>query len=386
MDRQKLQLWYRLLSGSRCPILCALLMLSVMLRKCRVPGNRRRIWQPLLTICILIFYLLLYYLQVPWLRFLAGDMTAVLCLLYALTLELCIQCGLIQSNTRYAKLFEASTITAQITDRNFSVSYAAENAKPMEKSMLQAAKKEAIILPSGIRLCAAPIRNGYIFWQEDVSFLLSVLEELSGIQEELKGYHTLLDEENKQKKRRKRLDEQQRLYDTVKKRTAAHLALLDMLAQKMQTTSSVDEAKELLGKITIIGAYLKRRSNMIILSDCMGVIPSAELELCLKESISNLQLYDVVCAVRFEITGDMSAEVAGMLYDFFETAAELSLNTLTAMTAFIRSKDGGCCMELMLQCTEEIGQLTRLFPDASVIQEEDVWYCELTILEGGEEK
>lgn len=49
-----------------------------------------------------------------------------------------------------------------------------------------------MILDGGIRLCAEPIRGGYVFWQEDISALLALLDELSGTKEELESYNGLL--------------------------------------------------------------------------------------------------------------------------------------------------------------------------------------------------
>ena len=51
-------------------------------------------------------------------------MTVVQCLLLAVGSESCIRCGLIQSNTGYRALFEASTIRAEITDEARQTVYA----------------------------------------------------------------------------------------------------------------------------------------------------------------------------------------------------------------------------------------------------------------------
>ena len=136
-------------------------------------------------------------------RLFLGDLTTVSCLLIALIFESCIQCGLIRSNSHYAELFRASSIAAQITDRDLNVCYAAQAIQSVERKVLERAKQETVILDGGIRLCAEPIRDGYVFWQEDISALLALLDELSGTKEELESYNGLLEEENKQKRRRK---------------------------------------------------------------------------------------------------------------------------------------------------------------------------------------
>ena len=102
-------------------VLCALTALVIMLVKCRVPNSRKVLVLPFVPVVLSVIYGALYIFQLPWLRLIAGDVTVVFCLLIAATLESCIQCCLIQSNTHYRELFDASTVGAQITDPEYHV-------------------------------------------------------------------------------------------------------------------------------------------------------------------------------------------------------------------------------------------------------------------------
>lgn len=115
---------------------------------------------------------------------LLGDMTAVFCLMYAATLELCIHCSLIPSNTHYREMFDASTVGVQITDENSRVFLSSAAARPVPEGLRKQAQTGPVMLGKGVRLCAAPIRGGYVFWQEDVSELLSVLAQLGKAKQE----------------------------------------------------------------------------------------------------------------------------------------------------------------------------------------------------------
>ncbi|MFR3881582.1 MAG: hypothetical protein ACLTX6_04130 [Lachnospiraceae bacterium] len=54
----------------------------------------------------------------------AGDMTAVCCLLIAAIFQSCILCGLIPINSRYFELFQATGgLHAEITDNSFQRYY-----------------------------------------------------------------------------------------------------------------------------------------------------------------------------------------------------------------------------------------------------------------------
>ena len=214
--------------------------------------------------------------------------------------------------------------------------------------------------------------------------MLTVIGELSGIREELKTYGGLLEEENKQKRRRKRLEEQKRLFERVQETIKPHIATIKNEAKKLQTAQTDDEAKRALGKLSVIGAYLKRRSNLIMLADNLGKIPSEELHLCLRESESNLRLYGVTCALCFKLSGELPFGTAGTLFDFYEAVVELSLDTLTDMTVFAAGTADALRITLILSCNTDMKMLLNEFENASVINEDDVWYCELTISGGGE--
>ena len=364
-------------------LLCAALALGIIFRKCRLPHSKKILWLPLLPFCLIIVYALLYITVFPIIKPLLGDMTATSCVLIVLIFESCIQCGLIQSNSHYAELFRTSAIAAQITDRDLNVCYAAQDIHPVERKALEQARQEAVILNESIRLCAEPIRDGYVFWQEDVSELLSVLNVLGDTRDELQEYSHLLDEENRQKKRRRELEERKRLYDAVQRKVFPQIKRMEELIDQLRIAEDTASAKALHGKIAVTGAYLKRRSNLVFLADQTGQVDTRELFLCLNESVSNLRLAGVSCGLRFDLDGGMDGEAAGMLYDFFEAAVECAYDALTGMNVAVTPEGAGYHILLMLRCDTDLSALGPRFPWAVVEQDEDICYCRLTA-KGGE--
>lgn len=193
----------------------------------------------------------------------------------------------------------------------------------------------------------------------------STIEELNGIQDELQGYNSLLLEENKQKRRKKKLEEQEQLYDSIQDAIASRLKTLENLSEKVALSQDETEAKIILGKIAVLGAYIKRRSNLIFLESKVSTIPSSELQLCLKESISNLKLCGIGGAVSAERDTPMGAKLAGALYDFFEAAVELAFDSMTGITVIIREGT----MTILIQGD---GDYTSL----GFSKGDDTWYCQ----------
>lgn len=364
-------------------LLLALAALVILFQKSRIPRSRKIRWLPLLPMGIGLIYCILYITAFHLVRLFARDITVFICLFYIATLESCIKSRLIQSNTHYKELFDASSVGAQITDKNFHPLYFTKNARPIETKDLIAAAQQPLILNQAIRFSAAPIRRGYVFWQEDISPLLDVLTKLESTHEELQSYRTLLQEENKEKKRRKKLEEQKRLYNTMCEKTATQMNLVLKLATDLENSSQEETARKLLAKIAVIGAYLKRRSNLVLLSEQKPVAPSKELSLCLQESGANLRLCGVNYAFQSNFDNQISLTTAGLFYDFYEAVVEATLDSLTDLIVALHAENGGYRISLMLRCHTDITQLSLRFPNASLSQEADVWYCSMPASEGG---
>ena len=364
-------------------VLCAAAALVIILAKCRIPQSRRYLWLPVVPFALALGYCAAYIKGVYWVWLLAGDLTVSMCLIITAIFESCIQCSLIQSNTHYAELFHASTIGALITDRDFSVACAAENARSVDSQTLMAAAESPVVTADGIRISEAPIRWGHVFWEDDISPMLAVLKELDDTREELQSYGSILQAENAQKARRKKLEEQERLYRTMQEKAAAPVVRLSNLAKALQGVQDADAARFLLWKMTVIGAYLKRRSNLIFLADRDGMVPVSEVALCLNESMDNLRLHVRRCASRLDFEGELRLETEAALYDFFEAAIELAMDDLSGAAANVTRKEDACVLSLMLQCGTDLTSLRAAYPDAFVENEDGVWYCTLSVREGG---
>ena len=364
-------------------VLCAAAALVIILAKCRIPQSRRYLWLPVVPFALALGYCAAYIKGVYWVWLLAGDLTVSMCLIITAIFESCIQCSLIQSNTHYAELFHASTIGALITDRDFSVACAAENARSVDSQTLMAAAESPVVTADGIRISEAPIRWGHVFWEDDISPMLAVLKELDDTREELQSYGSILQAENAQKARRKKLEEQERLYRAMQEKAAAPAVRLSNLAKALQGVQDADAAHFLLWKMTVIGAYLKRRSNLIFLADRDGMVPVSEVALCLNESMDNLRLHVRRCASRLDFEGELRLETAAALYDFFEAAIELAMDDLSGAAANVTRKEDACVLSLMLQCGTDLTSLRAAYPDAFVENEDGVWYCTLSVREGG---
>ena len=364
-------------------ILCTMTALVTMLIKCRVPYSRKVLTMPFVPVILAIIYGAFYIARVPLLKMIAGDMTVVFCLLFSATLESCIQCGLIQANTHYMELFDASTVGAQITDPGYQVVLSSGAAQAVNIETIWQTQQAPVMLEGGIRLSGAPIKNGYVVWTEDLSPLIKVLADLEEARENLQDNKDILEEEHAVKEREAHIAEQERLYHIIQRNTEKQILLMDTLIEQAENADSDEERRHILKKMLVIGAYLKRRSNLVFLSDKDSVLEAKELELSIGESINNLETFGVTCGFLSELTGTSLAMNVIAMYDFFEEIAERSLDRMSSMLVHAGIKADFIFFSVD---TDSVSDFSDLASDtiAAVRDEDGEWKLTLRLDRGGD--
>ena len=330
---------------------CAVFTVVYLVRRCRIPHTKRILWLPLVPIFFATLYALLYkhILNVPWMHAIAGDMTVVQCLTFTASFEACIRCGLIQSNMGYATLFEVSMAKGLITDRAFVPVQCSMQAVPLHEEQLRQALTGSVQLDATTQLHGHPIRKGYVFWQEDITELVALLEELRLTQEELHDIGDIIQE---------------------------YLIAL-------KATDDVDTARRLLKHIVILGTYIKRRSNLVFVCDKAEDIDTTELRLSLFESAESLRLSDIRCAVQIADTAKISPASAVAIYDAFEAIIEATLPGLQEILFCAEHTAQGWGLRCSVQCTDAPAALPGL-PQMQLERDDDgLLYFTMFPAEGG---
>ena len=123
-----------------------------------------------------------------------------------------------------------------------------------------------------------------VLWKENLSELQEILKELEDRKEELKDANLIEEENLRTKKQVEKLSVQNQLYDKIQKQTARQSTLLAKFMEAYAMEENEKERKKILGKIVVIGAYIKRRSNLILIAEQSAMFPIRELELCFRGS------------------------------------------------------------------------------------------------------
>ena len=364
---------------------CALAAIAVMLSKCRIPRTRKILWLPLTPFAMALLYVVLYAVRVPFVTGAFGDLAVFDCLLFTAFFESCIQCGLIQSNTRYTDLFMASSdISAQIVDTEYRVRYSASGATSFPMESMKKAETAPVVLPDGKRLHNMPVNGGHVIWTEDISELLNVQETLEHSCEELQDRNEFLQYAYEQEKEHRLVVEQNRLYDLLQNKTQRQFDHIQELTAAYQKAEKDDDKRRIIASIVVLGSYIKRRKDFILSMDSSPALPESKLTNALMESLRSLELLEVRggCFVQTErelVDGDILTRA----YDFFESIVETVMDSARYLNVAVRKAEGRLRCTVMTDCSGDYTEIRRLFPQVQIVHDEDGGTEYLLPLEGG---
>ena len=362
-------------------ILCALAAFILMVLKSR--QSKRKKYLPALLISVSVVYALIYVSGVEWMQMIGGDIAAVQCLMYTAMLESCIMCGLIQTNTGYEKLFEIGTIGAQIIDNRYHTQYISANAVEIPEDLMRAAENGYISMDKNTLLKSSPVSGGHVLWQEDIADIIAILEKLEENRKTIEENNCLEQENYNTRVKINTLREKTRLYDRLQKQTASQIDLLDRLLNQYETETNPILTRNLLAKIGVIGAYIKRRGNLLFIEEKTEVTETTELTACLEESFINLRYMGADCALHIPEGHRIPVKEAARVYDFFEAVMEAALDDIR----FVWLK--GRVLENSIVISMEIESDVDLSPFLSVVDsgicEDGVWRFTLQIGKVGEQ-
>ena len=315
-------------------IIVTLISLVLMILKCQVSACKKRTWIPICTflgcafISTICFFTNISAFKIPEL----------LCFTCIATIESCINIGLIPSNANYEEYFYHSMCSAVITNENLDVVYSSKTSVYMTKAQLEKALISPLMIDENIRFCSEKINGGYVFRSEDLTLIHEINNTLQETKEQIREENDLIEAEIEIKAQKAKIDEQKKLYARVEEYTRDELKQLDELL-KMENIKDKQEFIHKMRYACVLSAYVKRRSNLIMLTRKNDVMDVEELAISIKESLDYLSLTGVECFLEFCIKGKINGNTIGTLYDFFEVCVAHEYNLPSAIMIHVYKKE-----------------------------------------------
>lgn len=342
---------------------CMIFSLIRLLKKSRIKNGGKKPLMPFIIGCITILYGILYLTGLSAVRWWFGDMNVMFCLLYAAIYESCIRCRMIQSNTGYVELFEASTLAAVIMDRSGNVVI---RSRAADEDMICPQDGTQIIRPDGTRISSAPINGGYVVWKDNVRPLTELCAQLSENKAQIKNNKEKLHEAYLIQKKLHELTEKRRIYDKLDLMYGDQINRIGQLLKQCENTET-DEVHNILKRILLLGTYIKRSANLYFLSLEHELLSQQDIRLTVDEAVRVMNVCGTECSVVYYMTKPMHSEEVMRRFNLLKTVVETAVDGLNSI--FICLSDDE--MDLSVECDVDLSLI--ISSNVTVKQEDGLW-------------
>ena len=351
---------------------CVCFSIVQLLKKTRLPSIGKRRMMPFVISCVMLLYGVLYLLGFQVVRDVFGDMNVMFCLFYAAIYESCIHCRMIQSNTGYVELYEATTLASCIADQNGHILL---HSRTAGENMVCPQEGESIVCPDGMRISAAPIKDGFVIWGDNVQHLTELRARLDENKRKKENNKKKLKDAYLVQKQLYELTEKNHIYDELEEKHKKQTERIKELLEQCRNAKP-PKMREHMKEILLLGTYIKRSANLYFLSQEYEKLPQQELRLTIDELVRAMNSCEVECGVVYLTTKPIASKEVERLFELLKTITEMTIRELHSLFISVSDQE----MNLSVECMTDLSEIASA--EVMVCREDGLWLIRTLI--GGE--
>ncbi|WP_371289656.1 histidine kinase N-terminal 7TM domain-containing protein [Dorea sp.] len=351
---------------------CVCFSIVQLLKKNRLPSIGKRRMMPFVLSCVMLLYGVLYLLGFQVVRDVFGDMNVMFCLFYAAIYESCIHCRMIQSNTGYVELYEATTLASCIADQNGHILLRSRTAG---ENMVCPQEGESIVCPDGMRISAAPVKDGFVIWGDNVQHLAELRARLDENKRKKENNKKKLKDAYLVQKQLYELTEKNHIYDELEEKHKKQTERIKELLEQCRNAKP-PKMREHMKEILLLGTYIKRSANLYFLSQEYEKLPQQELRLTIDELVRAMNSCEVECGVVYLTTKPIASKEVERLFELLKTIMEMTISELHSLFISVSDQE----MNLSVECMIDLSEIASA--EVMVCREDGLWLIRTLI--GGE--
>ena len=188
--------------------------------------------------------------------------------------------------------------------------------------------------------------NKIVSWLTDISDINALTEKLNEVNSELSEENELIEQKLKLSEKKTVIEKQNMLYDKMYLATSSRMAAINGILENTGVES--EDYRKNLSRACLLGVYVKRKSNLVLISENKQEINTEELAFCIRESVDYLNLCDVTACFMSSAGGMINGQTANAFYDCFENILESAGDDLSAAMVTLSEKDGRTVLSVEL--------------------------------------
>ncbi|MBR4731794.1 MAG: hypothetical protein IK081_03400 [Lachnospiraceae bacterium] len=283
------------------------------------------------------------------------------CMFYVFPFESMIQLGIMPSNTRYELFFENSPVSASIRDEEGIVVYASRKMISEDDEHETSAEKPWQRNDT-LRRNEKEIHGGKIVWYEDLTAIRTLDQEIRNVTEELEEENELIRQENEIRSERIRYETQNHLYDKIAKAVKEKALAIDTILTELVNENANNPATERADGLTedvrrrlmqamVLGAYVKRMGNMMLITEESERISTKELGSAIRESLEYFGLMEIPHDFQEKGEALLPEKVILLSYELLEAILE-NVGEIYSLLVFLDARE-----EFLLRIMTDVEEL-----------------------------
>ena len=301
------------------------------------------------------FFAISYALRVPWAWKL--NFSLVYCVLCVVTLEICLDCGVIPSYHDIAGIFDTLPLDLKVLTRDLQEVYATPVSKPIPAGVREELRAQelghshafAVVSNPDVMYRSFPLLGGSALLAQDVSEVNELNRELAHRRMELQRQNELLTADYDLKAHLADQEAEALLVKDVDQALARALGemygLLSSLPPLTDEASSHEQYR-MLQCAKMFVAYCKRKGSLTLAQHGESGFDRDRIQLIANEMASDLRTIDVDCASIIAIRRPMHASAVSALYDCVYDFAFFAYTTDHPALMYHLSDHDSCSVEL----------------------------------------
>lgn len=301
-------------------------------------------------------------------------------LMVLLFIESLVFMRLLPSNRGYESFLQLSSLNIGIVDLNKEMIFRPKKYKDIDLALVDKALKSPIFIDEDTLLESANITGGTSFWFVDFTDFNNLKRKLLSMSEDMLNENELLKANNALEKNMIKVEEAREISEHIHMKLKPQFDQLKYILMNLPEDEDLFEVK--LKHACFLDVYIKRYSNLFLITKNEKILDLTELRLAFSESLDYLKLSDVHTSLDWNLSGRFDAKYCLDLYEIFQYALEFYMPGIDILQVSLYRKDRVPTLSIRITGVEPKSFLSKYkdtYADRKVLIDEDLAEDEINL-------
>lgn len=301
-------------------------------------------------------------------------------LMVLLFIESLVFMRLLPSNRGYESFLQLSSLNIGIVDSNKEMIFRPKKYSDIDLALVDKAILNPIFIDEDTLLESANITGGASFWFVDFTDFNNLKRKLLSMSEDMLNENELLKANNALEKSMVKVEEAREIREHIHMKLKPQFDQLKYILMNLPEDEDLFEVK--LKHACFLDVYIKRYSNLFLITKNKKILDLAELRLAFSESLDYLKLSDVNTSLDWDLKGRFDAKYCLDLYEIFQYALEFYMPGIDILQVSLYRKDRIPTLSIKITGVEPKSFLSKYkdtYADRGVLIDEDLTEDEINL-------